>query len=348
MSALARVSAAAAAEASVNGYTEAGDGSTAERVMNVGEIQGTRARFWTKVKAQCVRAPDAPTGKLLFEPVTPLAAVVESSLITVATSTSIVSASGPRKGCSNGVFDALLEQEGWCGWPLLLPCAGGGRAGPVSITDRVKACVNCFHQYFQRVGSKLQKQSRRLSTWRSTASRERIEGSPAQIGGARAADAHLNQCWRRRRRSGRLPRRQVHQRSVRCSLNCEGCHVRGLRIGRRGRREGGGGSTRRSSSVVAMHLARTWRCAVRAVPRSSAVVQAVPRWCTSTRRAGGLGRRGAIRLRRVTGVQGRVARATGGGASSQHLNVAWRRRWLRGSASLRRGQPRATMAICTT
>ena len=114
MSALARVSAAAAAEASVNGYTEAGDGSTSERVTNVGEIQGTRARFWTNgpQRKVGVRAPDASNGPLLFEPVTPLAAVVESSFITVATSTSVVSASGPRKCCSNGVFDALLEQEG--------------------------------------------------------------------------------------------------------------------------------------------------------------------------------------------------------------------------------------------
>ena len=242
---------------------------------------------------------------------------------------------------------AVHRQESSSDRPLSVSISGDGCTARGSVTDRDESCVTGFHH----VGSALQQQNSRLSSsWESGSSRAELEGSHAQMGctgeptAIPAETALGRQClhW-----VSKPSGQQVHQQSVR-RLHCGGYRAPAQIVGVRGRSAGGGGSTRRSSSVVATRLARTWRCAVRAVPRSSAVAQAVPRWCTSTRRAGGLGRRGAIRLRRVTGVQGRVARATGGGASLQHLNVAWRRHWLRGSASLRRGQPRATMAICTT
>ena len=242
---------------------------------------------------------------------------------------------------------ALHRQEGASDRPLPVSISGDGCTDRGSVTDRDESCVTGFHH----VGSTLQQQSSRLSSsWESGSSRAGFEGSHAQMGctgESTAIPAETTLCRRRPHWISKPSGQQVHQQSVR-RLHCGGYRAPAQIVGVRGRSAGGGGSTRRSSSVVAMHLARTSRCAVRAVPRSSAVVQAVPRWCTSTRRAGGLGRRGAIRLLWVTGVQGRVARATGGGASSQHLNVAWRRRWSRGSAFLHRGQPRATMAICTT
>ena len=90
-----------------------------------------------------------------------------------------------RKGCSSRIVGALPGQKSCCAWPLLLPSSGGVRIGQVSIANREKACVNYFH----RVGSKLQKQERRLAKWESTETTELFAGSPAQIGGARAANA---------------------------------------------------------------------------------------------------------------------------------------------------------------
>ena len=119
----------------------------------------------------------------------------------------------------------------------------------------------------------LQKQGRHLAKWESTETRELFAGSPAQISGARAANTLPDQCRRRRRRSGRLPRWQVHQQRWRCSQNCEGCLALGRKIDRRGRREGGGTSTLRNLWVAETRQARMWRCAARAARRSCAVVQ---------------------------------------------------------------------------
>ena len=242
---------------------------------------------------------------------------------------------------------ALCWQEGTSDRLLPVSISGDGCTDRGSVTDRADSCVTEFHH----VGSAVQQQSSRLSSsWASESSRAGLEWSHAQMGCTReptAIPAETASCRRCPHWISKPSGQQVHQQSVR-RLHCGGYRAPVQIVGMRGRSAGGGGSTHRSSWVVAMRQARTWRCAARAVPRSSAAVQAVKRWCTSTQRAGGLGRRGAIRSRRVTGVQGDVARVTGGGASLQHLNVAWRRRWLRGSASLHRGQPRATMAICTT